>query len=109
MERLAPAQHDLRFGRLSRSEEHLEYRRRIDGDQRVFRSARTASAGEGLGFTGARSARRTLSSATDGRSAPRLTSAMRYSESDMPSRAARALSLRCSMSGTFRSWIIFDM
>ena len=62
-----------------------------------------------LGFTDDRWANRCLSSPTDGRSAARLTSAIRYSERDIPSMAALALSLRCRTSGTFRSWIILDM
>src|SRR2546427_2374744 len=90
-------------------EQPLHCSRRVQNDQRASRSSRmTAAAGFGR-FTRSRRSRRSRNSPSVGRSATSRISASRYSDSDIPAMAARALRLRCSESGTFLSWIIFDM
>jgi hypothetical protein len=93
-------------GPLVRGEKKLQDRRGIEDDHRRLRSARTASAGAGRGRAGARFARRRSSSPRVGRSSERRSSISRYSDTDIPARAARAFSSRWSSSGTLRIWTI---
>ena len=84
----------------SRGQKHLDEGGGVDdGD---LRSRQTASAGGTEGATAPRRAMRWRNSSTVGRAATSRISASRKSDSDMPARAARAFSLRCSASGTFR-------
>jgi hypothetical protein len=78
-------------------------------DRQRPRASRIISVGEGDSSTGGSASKRARISAIDGRSAILRASLVRKSESDRPSRAARALSFRCSASGTLRNWIILDM
>jgi len=106
-----PGVEQSRFDRLGRrrAQQRLDHRRGVDDDHRRSRSRRTASAGATEGVTGRRCAKRARSSSSVGRSAVWRVSPSRRSDSDMPAIAARALSRRCSASGTWRIWIITDM
>ena len=92
-----------------RGQEQLDKGGGVDDDHRLSRSCRIISAGGMEGLTLPRSAMRLRNSSTVGRAATSRISASRKSESDMPASAARALSVRCSDSGTLRIWIIEDM
>src|SRR5215469_18642258 len=72
---------------------------RIQDDHRASRSSRTSRAVSSSAETGLRLCRRSRNSASVGLSAISLISASRYSDSDMPARAARAFKLRCNASG----------
>jgi hypothetical protein len=77
--------------------------------QRRSLSSRRYSVGERLNFLIGRASSRFRISSSVGRSANFLISRITRSDKDTPSVAARTLSVLCSASGTFRSWIIFDM
>src|SRR5579862_893986 len=74
----------------------------VDDNQRLFLSARTAATGAGCGRTDWRLESRFRISSRLGRSRAWRISRSRYSERDIPSSAARALSSRCKSEGTFR-------
>ena len=76
------------------TEQYLDQRGSVDDDQCLSRSARTAFAGDGVGRTDERRTRRARNSAIVGRSAMSRISRTRYSDSDMPAKAARAFSFR---------------
>jgi hypothetical protein len=84
------------------AEKRLHESRSIDDGHFASRSARMAAAADSLERTRLLDPRRCLISATVGRSATACIWARRYSESEVPSRAARALRRRWSSSGTFR-------
>jgi len=85
-----------------RLQQNFKKRGSIDNDQRLFLSARTSAAGAGRGRTERRFESRFRISSRVGRSTAWRISRSRYSERDMPSSAARALSSRCKSEGTFR-------
>src|SRR5215472_16066814 len=76
---------------------------RTQDNHRASRSSRTSRAVSICAGTGLRLCKRSRNSASVGLSAISLISASRYSDSDMPARAARAFKLRCNASGTLRS------
>ena len=89
------------------TEKRFDERRGINNGHFASRSARTAAEADSVERTRFLDSSRCLSSPMVGRSATTCICARRYSESEVPSRAARALRRRWSSSGTFRIWIIF--
>lgn len=104
VERLAlPADDSRGFLAGCARREELHSGGRIGDDHRRSRRSRIKSAGLVRADTGSRDLRRCISSSVVGRSSPLCSSASAYADKDMPARAALALSLRCTSSGTFRT------
>ena len=104
VERLAlPADDSRGFLAGCARREELHSGGRIGDDHRRSRCSRIKSAGLVRADTGPRDLRRCISSSVVGRSSPICSSASAYADKDMPARAALALSLRCTSSGTFRT------
>jgi len=89
--------------------EQFHYNGCVENDHRESRSSRTTCAGLRLVRMGLACCVRSNHSCIVGRSAARANSLLRKSERLMPSRAARDFRVPCTCSGTFRTWIIFDM
>src|SRR5262245_8379907 len=86
--------------------EKIDDRRCVDDDQRrPSLSAWTAEAASTE--VGRRIAMPARISSRVGRLAISVSSITRYSERLVPARAARTFSVRCTRSGTLRTWIIF--
>jgi hypothetical protein len=88
-------------------EQELDDDRSVDDAQRPpSRRRRMTAAGRSRAgtFNGGCSRSRFRTSSGVGLDAMSASSARRYSESEMPELAARALSVRCTVSGTSRTW-----
>ena len=90
-------------------EKDLDDSRCVEDDHRLSRSAAIAAATDSCRSTLCRFRSRSRISSRVGRSSDLSISRNRYSEMDIPARAARDLSRRCSSSGTFRIWTITAM
>src|SRR5437899_12353503 len=89
--------------------EHLDNHGSVQNDHRPSRNSRMICAALRLVGIGLALRVRSSHSCMVGRSAVRSNSRLMKSERLMPSRAARAFRVLCSCSGTFLTWIIFDM
>jgi len=110
VERLPGSEQPILHGACSSgAQEGLKHGRGVDDDHPPSRSARTISAGGTEGLVSVRLRNRARNSSIVGLSVTCRISLSRKSDNDIPAKAARDLSCRCSASGTLRIWIIIPM
>src|SRR5437879_4154780 len=95
--------------RQSAVSEYLHNHGSVQNDHRPSRNSRMICAALRLVEIGLARCIVSSHSRMVGRAAVRSNSRLMKSERLMPSRAARAFRVLCSCSGTFLTWIIFDM